>query len=62
MDKYIDLRTGKPAKKIQCYKCDSKRSLLVEEKRNSETGELIEKNFICLECAGGAEKVLGGSE
>ncbi len=58
MDKHIDLRTGKKAKHICCYKCDSQRSLLVEEKRNSETGELVEKNFICLDCAGGAEKIL----
>jgi C4-type Zn-finger protein len=47
----IDLRTGKPAKRIACYKCDSQKQLLVEEKRNNHTGEIVEKNFICATCA-----------
>ena len=53
MSEHIDLPTGKKPKRICCYQCDSQRSLLVEEKRNLDTGELIEKNFICLKCAGG---------
>lgn len=54
---YIDLRTGKPAKKIECYRCGSQSQLLVEEKVREDTKEIIEKNFICLVCAGGPEKV-----
>jgi hypothetical protein len=48
----IDLRTGKPVKKICCYKCESASRLCVEEKRREDTGEIIEKNFICIKCAG----------
>jgi hypothetical protein len=45
-----DLRTGERVK-IECYKCGCKSQLLVEEKRNNDTGELVEKNFICAKCA-----------
>ena len=52
-----DLRTGAPCKQIECYKCKSKSQLLIEEKIDNDTGKVAEKNFICLTCAGGAEKV-----
>ena len=38
-------------KELCCYKCKSTKSLLVEEKRNHDTQDLIEKNFICATCA-----------
>lgn len=47
-----DLRTGQPVKKIWCYKCGSQSQLCVEEKRRDDTGEIVEKNFICAKCAG----------
>lgn len=51
----IDILTGQPVKEIVCYKCESNEKLLVEEKRCNETGKLIEKNFICAQCAWGSE-------
>lgn len=47
---------------IKCYKCDSTKQLLVEEKVTPHTGRVIEKNFICLTCAGGPEKVFKDNE
>ena len=44
-------------KQITCYKCGSLSSLLVEEKVNSDTGEILEKNFICADCAKLFEKL-----
>jgi len=38
-------------KKLECYKCGSKQSLAVEEKKCNETGVILEKNFICAPCA-----------
>lgn len=38
-------------KVLGCYKCNTSYNLLVEEKVNSDTGEVIEKNFICADCA-----------
>ena len=52
-----DLRTGQPCRKIECYKCQSTHALLVEEKLHPDSGEIIEKNFICAPCAGGFEKI-----
>jgi hypothetical protein len=40
-----------PKKKVRCYKCGGHKNLLVEEKKCSETGALIDKNFICSGCA-----------
>lgn len=48
----IDVRTKKPMGKICCYKCQSTQSLCVEEKVREDTGQIIEKNFICIKCAG----------
>lgn len=44
-------------KKLCCYKCESTTQLLVEEKIDNDTGKIIEKNFICVECAGGRDKL-----
>jgi len=51
----MDLR-GYPAKKIACHKCGSRQQLLVQESRCGDTGKLIEKNFICAQCAWGIER------
>jgi hypothetical protein len=42
--------------KIKCYLCGSRQQLLVEELTNDK-GIVVDKNFICINCAGGAEKV-----
>jgi len=57
MNESIDLRTGKPIREIKCYKCGSTKQLIIEEKITPKTGRVIEKNFMCLSCAGGADKV-----
>jgi hypothetical protein len=41
-----------PRRPIQCYVCGIRKDLLVEEKIDTQTGKIIEKNFICLEHAG----------
>ena len=38
-------------KELCCYKCKSSKRLLVEEKRNAVTNEILETNFICGDCA-----------
>lgn len=38
--------------KLECYRCKSPYQLLIEEKVNNDTGEIIEKNFVCLRCSG----------
>lgn len=43
--------------KLCCFKCGSTSSLLVQETIDKNTYKVIEKNFICLECAGGPEKL-----
>jgi hypothetical protein len=42
--------------KICCYKCKIQSELCIEEKRCNQTGKIIEKNFICIKCAG----IIGG--
>lgn len=57
MNEPIDLRTGKAAMKLCCYKCQSQKQLLVQEKIDPRTGKAFDKKFICLDCAGGADSV-----
>lgn len=40
-----------PAGRLACYKCHGNTKLMVEEKRHRESGKLIYKKFICVECA-----------
>ncbi len=47
----MDVRTGKPAKRLECYKCQSQIGLLVEEKVDTTTGKVLGKEFICLPCS-----------
>lgn len=51
---------SEPIKKICCYKCGTQQSLIVEEKVDTKTGKVVEKNFICLDCAGGSKAIFGG--
>lgn len=44
---------------LNCYKCKSTKNLLVQEKIDPKSGKAFDKKFICLDCAGGANKVLG---
>jgi hypothetical protein len=39
-------------KQIECCKCGSKQRLLVQERVDNDTGRVIDKNFICADCAG----------
>lgn len=42
---------------LKCYKCGSTKQLMVEETIDKTTYCVIKKEFICLTCAGGPEKV-----
>lgn len=42
----------KQDKRLECYKCQSQQGLLVEEKVDTTTGRVVDKNFICLPCSG----------
>jgi len=46
-----NLKTRDPVKQLCCYKCGNKSQICVEEKKCEETGEIVEKNFICAKCA-----------
>ncbi len=56
MSEPFDIR-GKPITKLCCFKCQSQKQLLVQEKIHHITGKAFDKKFICLDCAGGADKV-----
>lgn len=36
---------------IECYKCQEKINLLIEEKIEEKTNKILEKKFICFACA-----------
>lgn len=37
--------------KLECHRCKSTHHLIIEEKINVETSEVIEKHFVCIRCA-----------
>lgn len=56
-----DIRTGKEVK-LSCYKCDSNEQLLAQETIDKTTYCVIKKEFICLTCAGGPDKVFSDNK
>lgn len=59
MNQPLDIR-GKPVMKLCCFKCQSQKQLLVQEKIDPKTGKAFDKKFICLDCAGGIDAVFKG--